>query len=174
MIQEDTERDGDFVDVFEASEVGEARSRVEGVTSARGACFFGRGRNSCLVSSASSQAKTSSGCTSSGDRRLPCCRRETSFDSSATSIEPGSIVNSNVYVLSEMLRQVGAEPIPYPAAPDVLPDIEAALRKALEADVVITMGGVSVGEYDLVHQRVRERRHRAGRSGRFASSPESR
>ena len=65
-------------------------------------------------------------------------------------LEPGTIINSNQYVLSEMLRALGAIPVPIPAASDTLPEIEAALRKALEADVVITTGGVSVGAYDLV------------------------
>jgi molybdopterin molybdotransferase len=67
-------------------------------------------------------------------------------------LEPGMIVNSNIYVLTEMLRALGATPVPLPAAPDTLPEIEAALRKALEADVVITTGGVSVGAYDFVHE----------------------
>ena len=67
-------------------------------------------------------------------------------------LEPGAIVNSNVYVLTDMLRALGVIPIALPAAPDSLPEIEAALRKALEADVVITMGGVSVGAYDFVQE----------------------
>jgi molybdopterin molybdotransferase len=65
---------------------------------------------------------------------------------------PGAIVNSNVYALTEMIRALGAVPVPFPAVPDSLPAIEAALRKALESDVVITMGGVSVGAYDFVHE----------------------
>ncbi len=67
-------------------------------------------------------------------------------------LDPGAIINSNVYVLTEMLRALGAIPVALPATPDTLPEIEAALRKALEADVVITMGGVSVGVYDFVHE----------------------
>jgi molybdopterin molybdotransferase len=67
-------------------------------------------------------------------------------------LEPGMIINSNVYVLAEMLRAAGAIPIALPAARDTLPEIEASLRTALEADVVITTGGVSVGEYDFVNE----------------------
>jgi molybdopterin molybdotransferase len=67
-------------------------------------------------------------------------------------VEPGMIINSNIYVLTEMLRALGAIPVALPAAPDTLPGIEAALRRALEADVVITTGGVSVGAYDFVHE----------------------
>lgn len=67
-------------------------------------------------------------------------------------LDPGAIVNSNVYVLTEMLRSLGAIPIAMPAARDDLVEIEAALRRALASDAVITMGGVSVGAYDLVHE----------------------
>jgi molybdopterin molybdotransferase len=67
-------------------------------------------------------------------------------------LEPGSIINSNVHVLTEMVRALGAVPMPLPAARDDVTEIEASLHRALEADVVITMGGVSVGAYDLVHE----------------------
>lgn len=67
-------------------------------------------------------------------------------------LEPGTIVNSNVYVLAEMVRALGAVPLTLPAARDDLGEIEAAVRRALEADVVITIGGVSVGAYDLIHE----------------------
>ena len=70
-------------------------------------------------------------------------------------LEPGMIINSNVYVLTEMLRALGAVPVALPAAPDTLPGVEAALRKALVADVIITTGGVSVGAYDIVQEAFR-------------------
>ena len=57
-----------------------------------------------------------------------------------------------MYVLTEMVRELGAVPVALPAARDRLPDIESALRVALESDVVLSMGGVSVGAYDLVHE----------------------
>lgn len=68
------------------------------------------------------------------------------------SLEPGAIVNSNVYVLTEMVRELGAIPLALPAVRDDAVEIEGALRRALEADVVITVGGVSVGAYDLIHE----------------------
>lgn len=67
-------------------------------------------------------------------------------------LEPGAIINSNAYVLSEMLRALGAIPVLLPTVSDTLPDIEAGLRRALEEDVVITTGGVSVGAYDFVQE----------------------
>lgn len=151
VIQEDTERDGDFVDVLEASEVGKhvrakgSDVRSETILLEKGARLL-VGELGILASQNVERVyvykRPTVALLSTGDELRQLGER----------IEPGSIVNSNVYVLAEMLRQLGVEAVPYPAAPDVLPDIEAALRTALEADVVITMGGVSVGEYDLVHR----------------------
>jgi molybdopterin molybdotransferase len=64
--------------------------------------------------------------------------------------EPGTVINSNAYALAAQVRLLGCEPWILPSAPDRLEDIVATLEQALRADVVITSGGVSVGDYDLV------------------------
>lgn len=63
---------------------------------------------------------------------------------------PGTIVGSNAYLLAAQVRESGAEPWVFPAVPDRLDDIASALDQALRADVVLTSGGVSVGEHDFV------------------------
>jgi molybdopterin molybdotransferase len=151
VIQEDTERHGDEVEIREASPTGR-HVRAQG-----------------------SDVRTGARLLQVGDRiwpgeigllagqnidRVHVFRRPTVAVLSTgdelrmlgEDLEPGMIINSNVYVLSEMLRAVGAIPVTLPAAADTLSAIEAALRKALEADVVITTGGVSVGAYDFVQQ----------------------
>ena len=65
---------------------------------------------------------------------------------------PGSIVNSNAYALCAQVRQAGAEPWLLPAVPDVREQLREALVHALSADVVVISGGVSVGDYDVVHK----------------------
>ncbi|MDB4944148.1 MAG: Molybdopterin biosynthesis protein MoeA [Labilithrix sp.] len=62
----------------------------------------------------------------------------------------GSIVNSNAYALAAMVREAGGEPLVLPNVPDRLDATIDALRAALTADVVLTVGGVSVGDYDFV------------------------
>jgi molybdopterin molybdotransferase len=151
VIQEDTRREGDAVEVLEASDVGK-HVRAQGSDVRSESMLLHRG-DRVLVGELGLLA-------SQNIERVHVYRRPTvallstgdELRELGETVEPGAIVNSNVYVLAEMLRQIGVEPVPYPSAPDVLPEIEAALRKALEADVVITMGGVSVGEYDLVHR----------------------
>lgn len=73
------------------------------------------------------------------------------------SLNPGDIYDSNRYTLFGMLKRLNAEIIDM----GVVTDSPDALRQALlqaskEADVVITSGGVSVGEADYVKQLLDE------------------
>ncbi len=66
---------------------------------------------------------------------------------------PGEIYDSNRYSLYGMLARLGIEPIDLGVVRDRRDDVEAAfLRAAAMADVVITCGGVSVGEADFVKE----------------------
>ena len=65
---------------------------------------------------------------------------------------PGSIVNSNAYALAAQVREAGGEPWVLPIVPDRLEEVIAQVRVGLGADVLLTIGGVSVGDYDLVRQ----------------------
>ncbi|UNK20897.1 molybdopterin molybdotransferase MoeA [Paenibacillus sp. N3/727] len=71
-------------------------------------------------------------------------------------LQPGKIRNSNTYMLASQLREAGAEPVVMNAIPD---DITLARQKVEEAleryDVVVTTGGVSVGDYDIMGDLVR-------------------
>jgi molybdopterin molybdotransferase len=65
---------------------------------------------------------------------------------------PGQIVYSNGFALMALLRAEGAEVIDLGIVADRLEDTVAAVRRAKEinADVLVTTGGASVGDYDLV------------------------
>ena len=65
---------------------------------------------------------------------------------------PGQIVYSNVFALAAIARREGAEVIDLGILPDRLDETIAGVRRArdLGADVLVTAGGASVGEYDLV------------------------
>lgn len=64
--------------------------------------------------------------------------------------EEGKIVNSNAFSLAALAREAGAHATVLPIARDTLDDISAALVAASAADVVVTSGGVSVGDFDFV------------------------
>ncbi len=64
---------------------------------------------------------------------------------------PGSIPESNGVALAAMVRQAGGEPVIAPLARDDRAATTRALTDALAgSDVVLTVGGVSVGDHDVV------------------------
>jgi molybdopterin molybdotransferase len=68
---------------------------------------------------------------------------------------PGAIYNSNRFFLSALLRRLGCEVTDMGIVPDQLDATVQALRKAAVAhDVILTSGGVSVGEEDHVKPAV--------------------
>jgi molybdopterin molybdotransferase len=70
-------------------------------------------------------------------------------------LSPGQIYNSNRYTLTGLVNGLGCELIDLGIVPDTMEATEAALtRAAREADVVVTSGGVSVGEADYVKAAV--------------------
>jgi molybdopterin molybdotransferase len=69
----------------------------------------------------------------------------------------GEIYDSNRYTIYGMLKRAGCEPIDlgnFVDAPDAIRD--AFLRAAGCADVIVTSGGVSVGEADFIKQMLNE------------------
>lgn len=67
------------------------------------------------------------------------------------SLKPGQIYESNRAALSVVVSLAGAVAKPYPLVEDTPAATEAVLKESLQkCDVVITSGGVSVGEFDYV------------------------
>jgi molybdopterin molybdotransferase len=63
---------------------------------------------------------------------------------------PGQIVESNTYALAAAVREAGGVPRLLGIAPDRAAALRRAIARARGADVLVTIGGVSVGERDLV------------------------
>ena len=70
-------------------------------------------------------------------------------------LKPGTIYNSNRYTLRGLLQSLGCEIVDLGIVPDRLDATRAALREAAtQADLIITSGGVSVGEEDHLRPAV--------------------
>ena len=69
---------------------------------------------------------------------------------------PGKIYNSNRYLLTGLLRDLGCDVVDLGIVADTLDATKAALQQAAEADVILSSGGVSVGEEDHVKAAVTE------------------
>lgn len=67
------------------------------------------------------------------------------------------MVDSNQYGLAAWVKQMGAEPVRLGIVPDRPEALKAAIAKAiLTADVILSTGGVSVGEYDYIPKLLTE------------------
>jgi molybdopterin molybdotransferase len=70
-------------------------------------------------------------------------------------LPPGRIYNSNRFTLSGLARVFGCEVRDYGIVPDSLEATRAVLKRAAaECDVIVTSGGVSVGDADFVKPAV--------------------
>ena len=65
-------------------------------------------------------------------------------------LRPGKIRNSNSYLLEAAVRRAGAEPQRLGVARDTVESLREKFTEAMQSDLIITSGGVSVGDFDLV------------------------
>ncbi|MEA3407221.1 MAG: gephyrin-like molybdotransferase Glp [Chloroflexota bacterium] len=70
------------------------------------------------------------------------------------SLTPGKIRNINSYSNAAQIQKAGGVPLVMEVAPDRADTLAQRLRRALERqpDLIVTSGGVSVGDFDLVKQ----------------------
>lgn len=72
-------------------------------------------------------------------------------------LQPGKIYNSSLFGLMARCTELGAQPISLGIVPDSSKLTAACMDKGLEeADIVISTGGVSVGDYDVVKDAMKE------------------
>ena len=71
-------------------------------------------------------------------------------------LQPGQIYNSNLTTISSVLQGWGCETVALPIAVDQLAELAKQLRELPELDLLLTTGGVSVGEADLVRAALTE------------------
>jgi molybdopterin molybdotransferase len=67
-------------------------------------------------------------------------------------IPPGGIVSSNAHALAALVRSAGGDPVVLPIVPDDSRAIAEAASAAHTFDLLVTTGGASVGEHDLIRQ----------------------
>ena len=75
-----------------------------------------------------------------------------SWSAPTSNTHSGQIVNSNAHCLFALKEQAGCRGRILPIARDTKEDLQRCFAEAFSADVVISSGGVSVGDFDFVKQ----------------------
>jgi molybdopterin molybdotransferase len=70
-------------------------------------------------------------------------------------LRPGQVYNVNRYTLEALVRRHGGDPVIIPTTGDSLGALDASLTLARTCDIIVTSGGSSVGEHDLVIDMLR-------------------
>lgn len=151
VIQEDTARDGDAVIVNEAAKEGR-HIRAAGIDFREGDVLFKRGRR--ILDRDLSLAA------SMNHAQLPVRKRPKvallatgdELVMPGTNPGPGQIVMSNGFGLRALMRNEGADVTDLGISADTMEATTAAIRRArdLGADILVTTGGASVGDHDVV------------------------
>lgn len=155
VMQEDTRANGQTVTILKAPEKG-ANIRRAGEDIRAGELLFERGtilRPGHIGTLASIKRSVLSvyqrpqvAIVSTGDELVD-------IDQELTA---GKIVTSNSYSLAALVADCGAHPIVLAIARDTHEELTRRLREALRADMILTSGGVSVGDYDFVKPVLQE------------------
>jgi molybdopterin molybdotransferase len=158
VIQENTERDGAALLVTAPSKVGR-HVRERGLDFREGDVLLPAGHRlrdrDVALAAAMNHARVPV-------RRVPRVALLATGDelvAPGVSPGPGQIVYSNGFALAALARSEGAEVIDLGIVPDRVDATVAAIDAATRerADILVTTGGASVGEYDLVQQSLATR-----------------
>jgi molybdopterin molybdotransferase len=150
VIQEVTQRQGDRVTILEAPTPGQF-VRPRGSFYRAGDPLLAAGTR---LGGAEMAVLAAAQCTTLPVYRRPRVAILSTGDELVTPdkpLQPGQIVDSNQYALTALVAQSGAVPVPLGVVPDQPEALAAAIQSALQqADVILSSGGVSVGDYDYV------------------------
>ncbi|WP_440244497.1 molybdopterin molybdotransferase MoeA [Burkholderia singularis] len=154
VMQEQTESVGDHVDILHTPTVGEWIN-AQGADIRNGSVILPAGTR---ITPQAMGLAASIGCaTLTVTRRVKVAVFFTGDELTMPGepLKPGAIYNSNRFTLRGLLERLGCDVTDYGIVPDQLDATRAALRNAArEHDVIVTSGGVSVGDEDHVKPAV--------------------
>jgi molybdopterin molybdotransferase len=153
VIQEITTREGDVVAVNRAESKGRY-VRPKGFDFIAGAALLAAGRPLTARDIALAGAMNHATVPVHRRPRMAVLATGDELVAPGTPPGPGQIVSSNSFALMAIGNREGTEALDLGVAPDRLDATVAAVRRARAAgaDVLVTTGGASVGDYDFVQQ----------------------
>lgn len=153
VIQENTTSNGQLTTILEGVELGRHIRRA-GLDFSTGECLLTKGTQ---LDAGSLSLAAASGHAQLTVYQKPVVAILATGDELVT---PGSergpdqIISSNSYGTAEIIRRNGGQAVDMGIVPDQMEKLEQAIHSAFasEADILVTLGGASVGDHDLVHK----------------------
>lgn len=151
VIQEDTRREGDAVTMTEAATVGRHIRRAGG-DFATGETLLESGHRLRARDLALVAASDVAEVTVTRRPRVALLSTGDELVRPGTGAQAHQVIVSNIYSVAALARQAGAEVTDLGVLPDDMAATQAGVRVALDGgfDVLVTTGGASVGDHDLV------------------------
>ena len=149
VIQEDVTRDGDRVRINQAAIAGR-HIRLMGQDFAAGEEVLPAGRRITARDAGLAAAANHPWLTVHRRPRVAILSTGDEIAKPGEPIPPGGIVSSNAHALAALVRATGGEPVILPNAKDDTAVIGAVADSIGGMDLLVTTGGASVGDHDLV------------------------
>jgi molybdopterin molybdotransferase len=151
VIQENTEKDGDHVRVVDGGAAIRGKHiRTAGNDFAQGQMGIAAGRRLTPSDIGLAAAMNWPWLTVSRKPRVAIISTGNELVHPGESLAPGQIVASNGFALAAFVQQCGGEAINLGIARDEEAALGDLIDRAAGADLLLTSGGASVGEHDLV------------------------
>ena len=153
LIQENAEREGDWL-IAKASETPRHNVRDAGIDFVQGELLLPAGRRLSPRDLALAAAANHPSLVVRRRPRVAVLATGDELVRPGEALGPSQIVASNNYAIAGIIAACGGESVDLGIAADEMDALARSFRRAqeLEADVLVTLGGASVGDYDLVQR----------------------
>lgn len=153
VVQEDVQREGDRISVSASLLVGD-NLRPAGLDFAEGELLLSAGRRLTPRDVALAAAANHAALPVRRHARVAILATGDELIAPGGTLGPSQIVASNNFTVGGIVEACGGIPIDLGIARDDMTALGAAIREAADAevDVVVTLGGASVGDHDLVQK----------------------
>jgi len=154
VMVEDTKTDQDRVTILGPARKGYIRRRAENLSRGQEALPTGATLSSATLALAGTMGhgevevvkRPTIGIMSTGDELVP----------PGSELMPGQIYESNSHALASLVESMGCHAVRHESVTDSMDELRARLDELSSHDAILTSGGVSMGEWDIVRRIMEE------------------
>lgn len=157
VIQENCDRDGDWVTIREGDRNSGQHIRRAGFDFKAGDVALQPGRLLTARDISLAAAMNRPWLQVSRRPRVALLSTGDELVNPGDAVGPAQIIGSNAIGLAAFVRACGAEAINLGIARDTMADLDRHLNAATGCDALVTLGGASVGDHDLVQKALKAR-----------------